>query len=310
MKTMHKPLWIGAFALALLGAPAYAANTAVDASALQPAARTELKASIDRARATDAASFATVRDALASARASDAKARGRKAPVALRLSTLGGRALLPLLDRLVFDASPFSPSESASEHAAVVRDVIEAVGLLKDARALPVLAQLVARDADFATSRTAAEALGRLDRPEAASALVAALAGAKGEHERGLLAGMGACHDARVAKALADRLAAHPDAETAALLVQSLDSVGNAWAWKTLASRADEGAVRAADAKGLVDAYVHYTGDVRARASKALLVVDAPETPAMLEQARRGASPELAAALDEMARRFATNPTR
>lgn len=292
-----------------VAAPALAAPLAIDAAKLPSQTRTELRTNIDKARVSDPAAFKEVREIVAHAREADKRARGRKAPVALHLAGLGTKALLPMLELVAFDTSALAPNESAADRASVQRDLVEAIGLLKDARALPVLVAVLAKDGDFATTRTAAEAVGRLDSDEAASTLVASLGKASGERATAILAGMGSCHRAVIARTLADRLAARPDDVTAKHVVKSLGQVGNAWAWKTLSERGDEAAAREAAAKALVVAYVQYGGEVREAAAKALLVVDDAHTPALVEAARRGASADVALALDELANRLATNPT-
>jgi hypothetical protein len=294
-----------------LGAPASAApGISIDAARLAPQTRTELRASIDKARALDPAAFHEVRDLVAKARDLDSHARGRKAPVSLRLAQLGTKALLPMLELVAFDAPALAPGETPADRASVSRDLVEAIGLLHDPRAMPVLVAVLARDGDFATTRTSAEAVARMDTDEAASALVASVGKATGERATAILAGMGSCHRAVVARTLADRLAARPDDAAARHVMKSLGHVGSAWAWKTLADRRDEAASRETAARALVSAYVQYTGEARDAAGKALLVVDDSHTNALIEAARRGASGDAALALDELARRFADNPTR
>jgi hypothetical protein len=300
------------FALGGLSVASVASATpgiAIDSARLPPLARAELKASIDKARVSDASTFRDVRDVVAHAREADRRARGRKAPVALHLAGMGTKALLPMLELVAFDAPPLAAGETAAERASVQRDLIEAIGLLHDVRATPVLVAILAREGDFEATRTAAEAVARLETADAATALLAALGKASGERANAILAGMGACHRKVIADTLAMRLSARPDETTARHVVKALGKVGNAWAWPTLADRSDEAQVREAASRALVAAYVHYTVDVREAAAKALLVVDDTHTEALVEAARRGASADLALALDELARRLAANPT-
>jgi hypothetical protein len=296
--------------LALSGSASAAPGISLDAAKLPPQTRTELRASIDKARLSDPASFHEVRDLVSRARELDSHARGRKAPISLRLAQLGTNALLPMLELVAFDAPALAPGETAAERASVSRDLVEAIGLLHDARALPVLVAVLGRDGDFATTRTSAEAVARLDSDEAANALVAGVSKATGERATAILAGMGSCHRAVVAPTLADRLAARPDEAAARHIMKSLGHVGSAWAWKTLTDRHDEASSRETAARALVTAYVQYTGEARDAAAKALMVVDDSHTDALIEAARQGASADGALALDELARRFAKNPTR
>lgn len=293
-----------------LTVPAFAAPAGIDAAKIPMQARTALRTNIDKARLADPVAFREVREIVAHAREADKRARGRKAPVALHLAGLGTKALFPMLELVAFDTTPLAQNETAADRASVQRDIVEAIGLLRDPRATPVLVAVLAKESDFATTRTAAEAIARLDSDDAASTLVTALGKASGERATAILAGMGACHRAVVSRTLADRLAARPDDATAKHVVKSLGHVGNAWAWKTLSERGDEAAARETAAKALVAAYVQYGGEVREAAAKALLVVDDAHTNALVEAARRGAPADVALALDELARRVATNPTR
>jgi len=292
------------------GVPAFAApGIGIEAAKLPAQARTALHLDIAKARVSDPGAFREVRDIVTHAREADRKARGRKAPTSLKLSGLGTKALLPMLELVAFDAPQLTANETAADRASVNRDVLEAIGLLKDARAMPVLVTALARESDFDTTRTAAEAIGRLETDDAANALVGALAKSSGERATAILSGMGSCHRTVVARALADRLATRQDDNTARHVVKALGHVGNAWAWKTLSARGDEAASRETAARALVSAFVQYNGEVREAAAKALLVVDDSHTNALIEAARRGAAGDTALALDELANRVAQNPT-
>jgi hypothetical protein len=290
-------------------APALAApGIGLEAAKLPPQARTELNANIAKARISDPGAFREVRDIVAHAREADSRARGRKAPTSQKLSGLGTKALLPMLELVAVDAPQLAANETAADRASVNRDVLEAIGLLRDARAMPVLVAVLARESDFDTTRTAAEAVARLDTDEAATALIGALNKASGDRATAILSGMGSCHRTVVAKALADRLATRQDDKTARHVVKALGHVGNAWAWKTLSARGDEAASRETAARALVSAFVQYNGEVREAAAKALLVVDDSHTTALIEAARRSAPADVAVALDDLARRVASNP--
>jgi hypothetical protein len=215
-----------------------------------------------------------------------------------------------MLELVAFDAPPLAAGETAEDRASVSRDLVEAIGMLRDPRSLPVLVAVLDRDADAASTRTAAQAIARLDSAEAAATLLASVGKATGDRANAIYAGMGDCHRTVIARALSDRLAAaHLDDTAAHQIVKSLGHTGSAWAWKTLADRSEEAASREAAARGLVATYVQYTGEVREAAAKAILVVDDAHTGALIETARHGASPEVATALDALSFRLAHNPT-
>ncbi len=63
-------------------------------------------------------------------------------------------------------------------------------------------------------------------------------------------------------------------------------------------------------AAALVAAFLRSQGSLRDAASNALMVVDAPETPALIDAAQASASLEQRTALAALRARFANNPTR
>lgn len=295
------------FALALGSASANAALPTVGAR-MPAKSFVALKTEIATARRVDAKSFAVVSSIVAHAADADAHARSGKALTPLMLSQLGPSALLPMLEMLAVEAPKGIPDDAASK---VRGSVIEAVGLLRDPKALPVLTPIL-EDAseDIATTRTVSEAIARIGTDEAGAKLLSTLDSATGDRARAILAGMGECRRLSVTQALAARLASTTDDATANAAARSLGRVGNAWAWKTTADHSEETAVRHAAAAALVQAYARRTGEARQAASNALMVVDAKDTPALIDDAKRGASSETVAALSALAARFARNPTR
>lgn len=301
MKTMKSLLAVGLFTL-VLSSNAFAADGIVLQKAKLPAqVQADLSLQIARARAKEPSAFVAVREAVARATAVDEKARGRKAPVGRYLAGLGPSALMPMIEIAAFDA----PATVVTPK--LRRDLVEGIGLLRDARALPVLDAIVDGETDEDLVRTAAEAMGRIGTDDAAARLLASLASSRGTKRTALLSGMSECRRLSIVTAIAGDLSQRPDEASARVLAKALGNAGNAWAWKTLASRTEETAVRAAAARALVAAFVAYSGEARDAASNALMVVDAPETPALIAAAR---TPSNAAALDALAARFANNPAR
>ncbi|MBK9258839.1 MAG: HEAT repeat domain-containing protein [Polyangiaceae bacterium] len=241
----------------------------------------------------------------------DANKRGRFAPIPAILKSMGKDALLPMLEELAFRGQP-KGELTDSAWIAWRAGVIEAVGMLRDARAESVLVTILdGSETEFHVVRAAAAALGRIGTDTAAQKLVT-MSKLEGAKRKAVLAGMGECRRKAVAVALADVAIATPDAATAKIIAHSLGDVGSAWAWKTsiIASSGEEAPVRAIAAKALVAVFVAHDGDARKTASNALMVVDDPSTPALIDAAKKGASRDLAAALDALAARFARNPTR
>jgi hypothetical protein len=317
MKTMMK-LSLGlvaAFALVTTSGSASAAGLAIDASALTAAARSSLESDIAKARLETPELFRQIHDIAKRAGELDAGARRPGTPLTMHFKVLGPRALMPMLEMLAFEGH--APADLTPTARAALRvGLIEAVGIVRDARAVPVLGPIALHDRDVDMTRASADALGRLGTDEAFAALLTALEsaekGAPGGVERvhALYAGIGSARRVDGVRLLAKRLDAHPDAVAAKALAKALGTAGNAWAWKTMASHKDEGKVRDLCARALVQAFVAHSGEARRAASNALLVVDDVGTTALITDARRTASPDQAAALDELAARFARNPTR
>ncbi len=262
-----------------------------------------LRQEVARARAHDARPFAEVANLVALAPDLNAAARARRAPIALAIARLGPSALLPALELLAVEPARTPP--------VVRRELIEAAGLFRDPRALPVLSAILDdADEDFETTRSAAEAIARVGGDAAADRLVATLERATGDRARAVISGMGECRRAHVTQTIAERLRTAPDEATVRAAIRALGRAGNAWAWPTLRDRGDEQQVRATSARALVEAFVRHDGDLRIAASNALMLVDAPETPALVASAKKTANAETAGALDALAARFARNPAR
>lgn len=268
----------------------------------------ELQREVARARVDDPRTFITVSSIVARAPEAALRARGRKAPTAREIARLGRGAVLPALELLAIDPPHGIQASSLPE---VRRDLVEALGLLGDARSLPVLSSILASEREEAeTLRTTAEAIARIGTEDAADELVSVLEVAKGERARAIVAGMGECRRARVTEAIAKRLRAAPDEATARVAARALGRAGNAWAWQTRRDRAEEKTIRETAARALVEAFVRQRGEARDAAANALLVVDAPETNELIAGARAGATQEALEALDRLATRLARNPTR
>jgi HEAT repeat protein len=280
---------------------------------LAPDAAVTLKAEVEAARQATPRAFAAVDALFAQLPALDARKRGGLLPVGPMLKPLGADGVMPLLEELAFvDRAGAAADLPPGATLAWRVGVLEALGAQRDPRARAVLESAVQQPgAPFEVTRAAAEALGRLGDDAAARFLVHH--SRTGPHAQAVLSGMGACRRAAVALRLAEAAAASESPEQAHRLVRALGEVGNSWAWQTPAVRAfaaEESRVREVAAAALVAAFVRFDGEVRQEASNALLVVDAPQTPALVAKARQKADPETSAALNALVERLATNPLR
>ncbi len=295
----------------LFGAsPAFADGAVIATSALKGGDTRALEGGIALARASDASSFAAVAALRAELIARDAHKRGRFASVTPALRGLGARALWPMLEELAV-ASIGKSDMAQTAWVAWRLDLLEALGALRDRRALAVLEAATAAEVDDpAVTTAAAQALGKLGTERAAKKLIA-LSGAAKKRRLAVLAGMGHCRRQIVAEHLGHALVGARDASEIRMLARSLGDVGNAWAWQTPIVRAsgEESSVRATAADALVQAFRATTVDsVRAALTEALLVVDDASTRALIRDAKRGATPSQIAALDALLARIATSP--
>ncbi|AKU94234.1 hypothetical protein AKJ09_00898 [Labilithrix luteola] len=301
---------IAAFALVGASADALAAGVLIDSAELPAKTASSLRSDIDHARVEVPELFKAVHDIASRANELDAAARKPGTPLTMQFKSLGPRALMPMLEMLAFDAhAPTGLTPTAS--SALQVGLVEAIGIVRDARAVPVLGRVLERERSADVTRAAADALGRIGTDEAFTALTRALELSKTsiDRESAVLAGLGSCRRADAARLLAKRLDAHPDDATARVVAKALGTIGNAWAWQTLSARSEEGAVRETAARSLVNAYLTYRGSAQKAVSNAILVVDDPHTAALVEAAKRGASRDVVALLDALSQRLLANPT-
>jgi hypothetical protein len=302
------------FVLAATGARAGDAGGFASVSSLDSAARARLASSIAAAHARDPGVFATVRDVVAHADALDHHKQGRFFPMAplLRGAVRGHPgAAMALLEPLLAPER-FAIPRSASARVALRAGLLEAAGDRRDPAAAPVFRAVLAGGTELYEVRAAAEALGKLgdDRDVA---LLSRLATTPGPKQDAVIAGLGSCRRAAAARALASVVAQGKTGMAAKRLLRSLSAMGSAWAVATprAAPPAEIPAIRETTARAALAMFVTARdADLRAEAGSALLVIDAQGTARWIADARRTASPDLAAALDGLARRFSRGPTR
>lgn len=296
---------------ALLGAPlAFAGGVALSAEELPAGTVRALQAQLGAARINAPGPYDAVRELVQSANALDAKKRGPLAPMGRAFKQVGPGALFPMLEVLALDQGAVQLKPLAAK--AVTIGILEALGDLRSPEAEPVLLAVLSSARQHPdVLRTAADAYG-MRQTDAVAAELVRRSQAGGEAAKAIRAGMGSCRRSVVASELAAHALEPGEVRERIAVLRALGEVGNAWAWKTpgVTARTEEAEVRATAARALVRAFTTESGEVRQAASDALMVVDAPQTPALLAEARSAASGEQLAALDGLARRFEKNPTR
>jgi hypothetical protein len=309
MKTMKLTISAAAAALFLvtLSGSARADGIALRASQLKKNDLSALKLKIKQARAKNPSVFKKVADAPKLAVQMDEQKRGRAATITLPLRALGPDALYPMLEMLAVDG-PTRGKMSDSAWTTLRSGLLEAVGLLRDKRAKPVLESILRHETEFEVVRASAEALGRIGDDDSAKKL-AKLALKPSQKQVAVVAALGECRRIVAAEALAKLVGSGDDAQEQ-VVIKSLGTVGNAWAWETSEiSKSGEGSkVRAIAARALMKSFIANKRYIREKAKRALMVVNDPSTTQLIARARKGASAELGAALDELALAMAQNP--
>jgi hypothetical protein len=305
MMKLVSTLALGA-ALSLAAPAASAAEGLLARPAQLPApARAALQKEIDADRAVHPAAFAAVR-AVHGVRPEVYRRFRNPQPLAVpELRALGKDGLLALLSELAFDGQP-TAGMTEPERSALHVGMIEAVGLLRDARSGPVLrAVLEGGTRDAAVLQAAADALGRLCGDGELGALTAHTAAAD-PRRQAAIHGLGQCRRVEAARHLGGLLGAATDVAEVERAANALATVGSSWAWKALgpAAEATGLGVREAAARALVAALPRYAGDTRARVASAIVMVDHPALPTLLATTRVRATPELAAVIDDILKKI------
>jgi hypothetical protein len=269
--------------------------------------RRQLRRQIARARRADPQAFAAVARLRSRLAALARRQRGRMVNVVLPLRSLGRAGLMPMLAELAFEAQRRGGLSDRAWRGWQV-SLLEVTGSLRDQRARPVLAAILAGvQRDAAVLRGAARALGRLDSGEAAAALAELQRRPGTTRQLAVLAGLGECRHPRAARALGLALVqAGEDGAVRRVAIRSLGRVGNRWAWKALvrAGRAkDARATQRVALDALLGAYPTLRPPEREAAAKAVLMISHPDTRARIAAARAELGPQGAAALDELQQR-------
>ena len=285
---------------ALLAPTMASAEPLVRASSIPAAPRAALLSDISHAKQAHPASFEKVKAVRLDVITRDKQKRGGLAPITPLYRALGRDALLPMLAELMDE--PHATDMPTSATLAMRLGLLQAIGELRDARAVPVLeAVLDAPTGDARIARTAAAALGNIGSDAAVDALLSRTERA-GATRLAVLAGLGSCRRAKAAGALAALLGGSLDDETADVVAGALGDLGNAWAWQTskVAASGERDVVAGLAASALVRAFVTRDGRVRARAEKSLMLIGADAALVELRAARDGADTATRAAIDAL----------
>jgi hypothetical protein len=274
---------IGAWAaltcvLGLARPAAAAGGLVVDAAELTAAERAQLDAGVEAYRAAHPEPFAALERTSRHLPELARKVRDPAPAVAAELRPLGQAALWPLLEALALRPPPLGGA-SDEQARALGAGLLEAVGVLRDPRAAPVLRAAFARSRSRAVVRAAAAALGRLcdDRSRE---LLGWHAARRGERALAAVRGLGQCRRRESAEQLAALLEATTEPTTAEAASEALGTIGSSWAWRALGpARADDAtAIRDRALAALLLGYAQQHGAAQRAAGRALDMLEHPDT--------------------------------
>lgn len=278
---------------------------AVSASQIPEQARRELARQIAEEQRLHPEAFEALRNVRGHKPEVYTRLRNPVPMVDRELRRLGAPILLPMLNALSFEA-PVDGHRTEAETAALTLGMLEAVGELRDARSAPVLEAVFASSAKQPKiARAAAVGLGRLCS-DGAAVLLEKHAAKAGALQIAAIAGLGQCRRLSSANQLAALLSASKDAAVLEETAKSLGSVGSSWAWKAAARAASPPPaglgeqVRAVAAKALVDGFTRVSSEAREPFRNALLMVEHPQTPVWIENAKRSADANTVSELNKL----------
>lgn len=273
---------------ALLVAPsALADGISVSPSVLPSEARAKLENDIAAAKAAQPKAFFAVKNVKGHRPEVYRKYRNPMPTVSRELRGLGAPALLPMLEALAFKA-PERGSLTDAEWDALAVGMLEAVGLLRDARASAVVGAIFESSAIRPSVRlAAARAAGRLGG-DAELTLLTAHAKSGDPLELAAIHGLGEMMRLEAAKHVAQILSTTKDDAVAQAAATALGTLGSSWAWKSLGPKAEATglAVRKVCADALLPRVGRATGKLRVALDESVMMVDHPETLARLRDQR------------------------
>ncbi len=289
MKTLLRllpALALGA-SLMVLSASASALGIATQPGAMAPDARAKLETQIQAEHAKNPAAFAAVAN-VKGHRPEHYKHNRNPFPTVTReLRGMGSAALLPMLEALAFKA-PARGDLTDAEWDALAIGMFEAVGGLRDARSRPVLhAAFVNKSLRPEVLGAVGRALGRLGGdPELQLLTQHAVSG--DPLEMPAIMGLGELRRVESAQHLAKQLTSTKSEAVAKAIADALGMLGSSWAWRALGPAKEKTglAVREICARALATTIAKRSKQTRAAAGDSMLMVEHPDSLAILRSVR------------------------
>ncbi len=297
-----------ALAVATTALPARAGGVVVSETALSTGARSGLSGAIAKARGTEPAAFEAVRKAKDHVHGSAARQRNAKPSVTRELRRLGKAALYPLLELVAFQAKQGSLSDE--EWRALGDGALQALAVLHEPKAAPVLAAAFLNASEPSWVEHAAEGLGMLCGESERNLLLSNL-GPASPRRAAAITGLGYCRRREVAEKLASELQ-DPSPEIAMRAARALGYVGSSWALavdKTV-SPEESDQIRSFASSVLIRAYAQREKPVREVIYRAVTMVEHPSAAAEIDREKAHASGEVRLELERLAHRLELDQKR
>jgi hypothetical protein len=281
-------------------------GTAGAMAMLSSAAQQSLAAQVREARSHARAAFSAVANLAGLRPAVYRTTRYQRPSVARELRGLGTGALLPMLDVLAVGGYPHSLN--AEERDVLEVGLLDAVGVLRDTRAEPVLRAAFLGSPLDAGVLAAAQGLGALCR-DSDIAMLVSHRGDAGARGAAAIEGLGHCRRIEAVRPLAAAMDGATAPETVRAAARGLAHVGSTWAQQVASNRRlpYDPAVPTLAAQSLVAAYTRALesgadAPVRDELAYAILAVGHANSPRLLtEAAQRTTQPAARTALGALA---------
>lgn len=293
------------FSAVLSGSLLFAGSARADGLLIKPSslsgeARTALEAQIQKARVSSPKAFEAVKNVKGHRPEVYNTFRNPFPTTSREFRGLGSAALVPMLEALAVKA-PERGQLTDKEWDALKTGMLEAVGILGDARARPVLLAAFEASGQSAEITTAVgRALGRLGG-DAELALLKKHAVKGDPLLLAAVGGLGELRKKESAEHLAQLLKSTKDATVAQHVADAMGTLGSSWAWRTLGPKAEATGleVRKICAQALVGSFARLQGKARSAAGDAIMMVEHPASADLLRSERASAG-QHAKAIDTM----------
>ncbi|MBL8602035.1 MAG: hypothetical protein JNK72_08930 [Myxococcales bacterium] len=292
---MKHKAWVWGLALSLL-AGAATADPLLGAGAMAPTLERALQSQMRADRRAHPQAWQAV-SSLQGIRPGVYRATRLQRPsVSRELRALGPDALLPMLDALA--GAGFGGALSPAEREALTVGMLEAVGVLRDPRALPVLSAAYERASGPTMLRAAARGLAMSGDPAALARVQRGASEGELAQRATSLAALGVSPNPAVTPWLVARLAA-PEPALVEAAAAALGERHSAWA---ATARRQNDPDRALVARSLVASFLRADPAHERALQTAVLAVGGAETLAAIDALNTGAAPRDAARLATLRR--------